>query len=216
MGRPPRPLLTRDGIMRAALALVDEEGAAALSTTRLAARLGVKGPSLYNYVSSRDEIVSGIGDLILAEMDLDPSIQPWTAALDAWARSYRSTLARHSNMVPLFASRPARSVAALRGYADAFATLRASGWPEEHVLPVVKSIEYLLIGSALHPNHPHDDVWADDALPPGLGPLRDAPPDYRERAFEIGLAALIRSFQETLDSLLALEEGQRGDSLGAS
>ncbi|GAA2796257.1 TetR/AcrR family transcriptional regulator C-terminal domain-containing protein [Kitasatospora sp. CM 4170] len=207
MGRPPRPLLTRDGIMRAALALVDEEGAAALSTTRVAARLGVKGPSLYNYVSSRDEIIAGVSDLIVAEMDLDPAVQPWTAALDAWARSYRSALARHPNMVPLLASRPTRSVAALQAYACAFAMLRKAGWPEDHVLPVVQSIEYLLIGSALHLNHPHDTAWADEELPPGLEPLRNAPADFREQAFETGLTALIRSFQETLDNLQAQHDG---------
>ncbi|MFB7614024.1 TetR/AcrR family transcriptional regulator C-terminal domain-containing protein [Kitasatospora sp. NPDC056181] len=207
MGRPSRPLLTRDGIMRAALALVDEEGAAALSTTRIAARLGVKGPSLYNYVSSRDEIIDGIGDLIVAEMELDPAIRPWTAALDAWARSYRAALARHPNMVPLLASRPTRSAAALQAYACAFAMLRAAGWPEEHVLPVVQSVEYLLIGSALHLNRPHNEAWTDEALPPGLEPLRDAPTDFREQAFETGLAALIRSYQETLNDLRAPHNG---------
>ncbi|MFD5436300.1 TetR/AcrR family transcriptional regulator C-terminal domain-containing protein [Kitasatospora sp. NPDC127067] len=211
MGRPPRPLLTRDGIMRAALALVDEEGAAALSTTRIAARLGAKGPSLYNYVASRDEIIDGIGDLIVAEMDLDPTVRPWTAALDAWARSYRAALARHPNMVPLLSSRPTRSATALQGYACAFAMLREAGWPEEHVLAVVQSIEYLLIGSALHLNHPHDAAWKDEALPPGLDPLRNAPPDFREQAFETGLTALIRSFQETLNDLQARHDGRHTD-----
>ncbi|WP_331741464.1 TetR/AcrR family transcriptional regulator C-terminal domain-containing protein [Kitasatospora sp. NBC_00085] len=207
MGRPSRPLLTRDGIMQAALALVDEEGSAALSTTRIAARLGVKGPSLYNYVSSRDEIIAGISDLIVAEMELDPTVQPWTAALDAWARSYRAALARHPNMVPLLASRPTRSVAALQAYACAFALLREAGWPEEHVLSVVQSVEYLLIGSALHLDRPHDAAWTDEALPPGLEPLRNAPPDFRERAFETGLAALIRSFQESLNDLQGRHDG---------
>ncbi|MER5641009.1 TetR/AcrR family transcriptional regulator C-terminal domain-containing protein [Kitasatospora sp. NPDC002227] len=207
MGRPSRPLLDRDGIMRAALALVDEEGAAALSTTRIAARLGVKGPSLYNYVSSRDEIIAGISDLIVAEMDLDLTVQPWTAALDAWARSYRAALTRHPNMVPLLASRPTRSLAALQAYAHAFTLLRQAGWPEDHVLQVVQSTEYLLIGSALHLEHPHGTAWTDETLPPGLEPLRHAPPDFREQAFETGLAALIRSFRETLNDLQA-----RGDS----
>ncbi|WP_328953524.1 TetR/AcrR family transcriptional regulator [Kitasatospora purpeofusca] len=207
MGRPSRPLLTRGGIMQAALALVDEEGAAALSTTRIAARLGVKGPSLYNYVSSRDEIIAGISDLIVAEMDLNPAVRPWTAALHAWAHSYRAALARHPNMVPLLASRPTRSDVALQGYACAFAMLREAGWPEEHVLPVVQSIEYLLIGSALHLDRPHEAAWTDEALPSGLEPLRNAPPDFRERAFETGLAALIRSFQETLNDLQARQDG---------
>ncbi|GAA2800264.1 TetR/AcrR family transcriptional regulator [Kitasatospora paracochleata] len=207
MGRPSRPLLTRDGIMRAALALVDEEGAAALSTTRIAARLGVKGPSLYNYVSSRDEIIAGVSDLIVAEMDLDPTVQPWTAALDAWARSYRAALTRHPNMVPLLASRPTRSLAALQAYACAFTMLRQAGWPEDHILPIVQSLEYLLIGSALHLDHPHGTAWTDETLPPGLEPLRSAPPDFREQAFETGLAALLRSFRQTLHDLQAGETG---------
>jgi len=207
MGRPPRPLLTRDGIMQAALSLVDEEGAAALSTTRIAARLGVKGPSLYNYVASRDEIIDGIGDLIVAEMELDPTVQPWTAALESWARSYRAALARHPNTVPLLASRPTRSVAALQAYACAFATLRAAGWPEEHLLSIVQSLEYLLIGSALHLDRPHETAWTPESLPPGLDPLLNAPPDFRERAFETGLAALLRSFEEILNGLRPGHDG---------
>nr|WP_095871630.1 TetR/AcrR family transcriptional regulator C-terminal domain-containing protein [Streptomyces sp. TLI_235] len=188
--------------MRAALTLVDEEGAA-LSTTRIAARLGVKGPSLYNYVASRDEIIAGISDLIVAEMELDPTVQPWTAALDAWARSYRAALTRHPNMVPVLASRPTRSLAALQAYACAFTMLREASWPEDHVLQVVQSIEYPLIGSVLHLDHPHDAAWTDEALPAGLEPLRNAPPHFREQAFEAGLAALIHSYRETLNDLQA-------------
>ncbi|MDH6120848.1 AcrR family transcriptional regulator [Kitasatospora sp. GAS204A] len=207
MGRPPRPLLTRDRIMRAALELVDEEGSDALSSTRIAARLGVKGPSLYNYVAGREAIIDGIRDLIVAEMELNPTIQPWTAALDTWARSYRAALAAHPNAVPLLTSRPTQSLAALQGYANAFAVLRAAGWPEEHLLPLVQSVEYLLIGSALHLDRPLDAAWTAETLPPGLEPLLNAPADFRERAFETGLAALIRSFQETLDGLPVRHDG---------
>ncbi|GAA2142667.1 TetR/AcrR family transcriptional regulator [Kitasatospora kazusensis] len=201
MGRPSRQLVTREGIMRAALALVDEEGSAALSTTRIAARLGVKGPSLYNHVSGRGEIIDGICDLIVAEMRLDPDIRPWTAALDRWARSYRAALAAHPNMVPLLAGRPTRAVSALQAYADAFAVLRASGWPEEHVLPVVQSVEYFLIGSALHLEKPRPPAPPAEELPAGLEPLLHAPPDFRELAFEAGLSALIRGFRTTLDGI---------------
>ncbi|MGF1431944.1 TetR/AcrR family transcriptional regulator C-terminal domain-containing protein [Kitasatospora sp. LaBMicrA B282] len=198
MGRPPRTLLTREGIMRAALALVDEEGAAALSTTRLAARLGVKGPSLYNYIAGRDEIVDGICDLIVAEMELDPRLRPWTAALDSWARSYRAAFAAHPNAIPLLAARPTRSPAALAGYANAFAVLREAGWPEEQLLPVVQAVEYFLLGSALHLDRPlHADCPAG-ATPDALAPLLTAPPDYQELAFETGLAALLAGLKEAL------------------
>ncbi|MEE1788586.1 TetR/AcrR family transcriptional regulator C-terminal domain-containing protein [Streptomyces sp. SP17BM10] len=203
MGRPSRPLLTREGIMRAALELVDEEGAAALSTTRLAARLGVKGPSLYNYVTGRDEIVDGMCDLIVAEMAIDPDVRPWTAALDTWARSYRAAFAAHPNAVPLLAARPTESAAALRGYADAFAMLRAAGWPEDRLLIVVQSIEYFLLGSAIRIEKPRRRPVAPEETPPGLDLILNAAPDFREQAFETGLAVLIRGFEQTLAELSA-------------
>ncbi|WP_280700091.1 TetR/AcrR family transcriptional regulator C-terminal domain-containing protein [Kitasatospora sp. GP82] len=193
--------------MQAALALVDEEGATALSTTRIAARLGVKGPSLYNYVSGRDEIIDGICDLIVAEMELDPSIRPWTAALDSWAHSYRAAFAAHPNMVPLLVTRPTRSVTALQGYANAFAVLREAGWPEEHLVPIVQCIEYFLAGAALDFGIPRKASLPTENLPPGLEPLLNAPPDFSELAFETGLSTLIRGFQETLNSLRIRHDG---------
>ena len=87
MGRPPRRLLDRETIIRAGLDLVDEHGAEALSVNRVAAALGVKGPSLYKYIAGRDDLIEGVRDLIVAEMRLDHDISPWTATLEAWARS---------------------------------------------------------------------------------------------------------------------------------
>lgn len=202
MGRPPRSLLTREGILRAALALVDEEGPGALSTPRLAARLGVRGPSLYNHVSGRDEIVDGIRELILAEMELDMGIRPWTAALDSWARTYRAAIAAHPHTIPLLTGRPVRSLPALHSYAEAFEVLREAGWPEEHLVPLMQSFEYFLSGSALALVDTACELpLPTEQLPPGLEPMLQAPPNYRELAFEAGLSALIRGYQETLAAL---------------
>ncbi|AGI91792.1 MULTISPECIES: TetR/AcrR family transcriptional regulator [Streptomyces] len=198
MGRPPRRLVSREGIMRAALALVDEEGPDALSTTRVARRLGVKGPSLYAYVSGRDEIVDGLHALIVAEMDLADATGPWTEVIDRWARSYRAAFAAHPRAVPLIAARPVRVPAALEAYARAFEALRAAGWPEERLLPVVRSVEYFLTGSALDLDASPDAGLTEEHLPPGLDPFRAAPPHHRELAFETGLAALIEGLRAML------------------
>ncbi|MFE6601669.1 TetR/AcrR family transcriptional regulator [Streptomyces albidoflavus] len=198
MGRPPRRLVSREGIMRAALALVDEEGPDALSTTRVARRLGVKGPSLYAYVSGRDEIVDGLHALIVAEMDLADATGPWTEVIDRWARSYRAAFAAHPRAVPLIAARPVRVPAALEAYARAFKALRAAGWPEERLLPVVRSVEYFLTGSALDLDASPDAGLTEEHLPPGLDPFRTAPAHHRELAFETGLAALIEGLRAML------------------
>jgi AcrR family transcriptional regulator len=198
MGRPPRPLLTKERIVQAALDLVDAEGPDALSTTRIAARLGAKGPSLYNHVSGRDEIVDGICELIVAEMDLDMSIRPWTTAVVTWARRYRAVLAGHPHAVPLFRVRPPQSASALQGYAATFDTLRAAGWPEDHLLPLVHSVECLIIGSLPTSLTPRNPPVPAEELPPGLGPLLDPPADFRDRTFEFGLAALLHGFEDAL------------------
>ncbi|MCC9307197.1 TetR/AcrR family transcriptional regulator [Kitasatospora sp. RB6PN24] len=211
MGRPPRPLVTKERIVRAALALVDEEGPDALSTTRIAARLGVKGPSLYNHVSGRDEIIDGICELIVAEMDLDMSIRPWTTAVVTWARRYRAVLAAHPHAVPLFRVRPAQSPSALHAYAETFATLRAAGWPEDHLLAVVHSIESLIIGSVPPVRAPHEPPLPAEELPPGLGPLLDPLPDQQARTFELGLAALIHGLEDTLGRLVAVRGRPEGE-----
>ncbi|MBT2453048.1 TetR/AcrR family transcriptional regulator [Streptomyces sp. ISL-43] len=202
MGRPSRPPLTREDVLRAALALVDEEEPDALSTPRIAARLGVKGPSLYNHVSGREEIIDGIRELIVAEVDLDAGVRPWTAAVESWARAYRAAFAAHSHTIPLLAGRPVRSPSALYGYAQAFGVLRDAGWPEEYLLPLVQSVEYFLSGSALALVDAASGVpLSAEDLPHGLDPILNAPPDYRDIAFETGLSALIRGFQDTLHTL---------------
>ncbi|MFE9325063.1 TetR/AcrR family transcriptional regulator [Nocardia sp. NPDC052278] len=69
MARPRRPLLTHERIIETALALVDADGLAAVSTRRLAAELGVQGPSLYNHVGTKDEIIDAVVDSVLGEVD---------------------------------------------------------------------------------------------------------------------------------------------------
>jgi AcrR family transcriptional regulator len=197
MGRPPRRLLDRETILRAGLDLVDEQGAAALSVNRVAAALGVRGPSLYKYIAGRDDLIEGIRDLIVAEMRLDREISPWTATLEAWARSYRAAFGAHPRALPLLAARPVRSPAALDAYAAAFDRLRAAGWPEDRLLPLVWAVEYFVIGSILAPGQARDPGTEDDPAP-GLEPLLRSGPEQSGRAFEAGLTALVRGFSAEL------------------
>ncbi|MFF4649276.1 TetR/AcrR family transcriptional regulator [Streptomyces sp. NPDC001380] len=70
MARPRRPLLSHDRIVAAALRLVDAEGLEALSTRRLAAELGVSGPSLYNHFATKDDLLDAVADAVVGEVDL--------------------------------------------------------------------------------------------------------------------------------------------------
>lgn len=110
MGRPPHPLLSRDRIVSTALALADSEGLEAVSTRRLAAELGVTGPSLYNHVGTKEELLDDLVDTVLARVDtsmfaeLSKTNPAWRAALEKWARAYREAIAAHPNIVPALAT----------------------------------------------------------------------------------------------------------------
>src|SRR5690242_20237330 len=152
MGRPPNPLLSRDRIVSAALELVDSEGLESVSTRRLAAALGVTGPSLYNHVGTKEELLDDVVDTVLAAVDtsmfagLNGANPGWRNALEQWARSYRNALAAHPNVVPALASGLGRRPNALRIADAVFGGLVLSGWPRREASSVGAVMRYFVPG----------------------------------------------------------------------
>ncbi|MEU4789389.1 TetR family transcriptional regulator [Micromonospora tulbaghiae] len=104
MPRPRQALLSRQRIVDAAAALIDADGLEAFSTRRLAAELGVRGPSLYNHFATKDEILDAVADSVTAQVDVSFFGRlDWREALRRWGHSYRAALAAHPNI----ACRPA-------------------------------------------------------------------------------------------------------------
>ena len=64
----PKAKFTRAQLQEAALALVDEQGLAALSMRTLAGALGTGPMTLYNYVKDRDELDALVVEAVLAEV----------------------------------------------------------------------------------------------------------------------------------------------------
>src|SRR5688572_18170115 len=81
---PARTPLTRDRIVRLALAVADAEGLEAASFRRLAADLRVTPMALYRHVRDRADLLDAVTDVIFERIDLesasDPAL-PWSDAL---------------------------------------------------------------------------------------------------------------------------------------
>jgi len=90
----PVARLSRERVLRAALDLADAEGIEALTIRRLAQGLGVGAMSVYYYVASKDEILGGITDLVVNEMEF-PAGTDWKAALRSASISAHDALLRH-------------------------------------------------------------------------------------------------------------------------
>jgi AcrR family transcriptional regulator len=91
------PRLTREQIARAALAIADAEGFAAVSMRRVAIELDVGTMTLYYYVKTKDDLIALMDDALAAEVVIRDDQLPrgWRAALTAIARTARDVFARH-------------------------------------------------------------------------------------------------------------------------
>ncbi len=100
-GRPAVPL---DRILAAALELVDEQGADALSMRSLAQRLESGTATLYRHFANRSELVAMMVDRILGEVGLDAqtvAALPWQEACTSFAQHMFDALGRHGNVACL-------------------------------------------------------------------------------------------------------------------
>lgn len=104
-GRPRgRPALPLDRIVEAALELVDEQGADALSMRSLAQRLGSGTATLYRHFANRAELVAALVDRMFGEIDLTESVgsrAAWQEACISFAQRAFDALACHGNLAPL-------------------------------------------------------------------------------------------------------------------
>ena len=60
--------LTREDVIKAAIALIEDEGLHSFSLRELAGRLHIKAASLYNHIKSSDELHTEVGFYAIAEL----------------------------------------------------------------------------------------------------------------------------------------------------
>jgi AcrR family transcriptional regulator len=91
-----RPRLTKAAVLDAGLALADADGLEALTIRRLAQDLGVTPMALYWHFKSKDELLEGLGDRVMAAVDLsvDPA-RSWLEQFEALVRSFVAALRLH-------------------------------------------------------------------------------------------------------------------------
>jgi AcrR family transcriptional regulator len=126
-----RTRLTLDRVLRAAMAMADEGGIEALTMRRLAKALGVEAMSLYHYAPSKDDILGGIVDLVVREIELPAPDLGWKTAIRASAVSAHHVLRKHPWACNLLMSGPRISAARLRHIDALLARFAEAGLPDD-------------------------------------------------------------------------------------
>lgn len=95
MEAPRRVPLSRDRVLRAAVALADQTGIESLSMRRLAEELGVVPMALYKHVANKEELLDGMIDVVVGEIDPPVNGAEWKSAIRQRILSARRALLRH-------------------------------------------------------------------------------------------------------------------------
>lgn len=118
--------LSRDRVLDAAVALADEVGIESLSMRRLAQELGVVPMALYKHVANKDELLDGMVDVIVREIDPPVRDAGWKCVVRLRVLSARRALLRHPWARRVLESRTNRTPAVL-GYMDSFIGMFLAG-----------------------------------------------------------------------------------------
>ena len=146
----PRRPLTKDRVLHAAIDLADRDGLVALTMRRLGAELGVEAMSLYKHVANKEEILDGIVELVVGEIEVPDDETDWKEAMRRRAISARQVLSRHSWAIGLLETRGAVGPTAMR-YLDAIlGTLRSAGFSIEDAAHAFWLLDSYVYGHVIH------------------------------------------------------------------
>jgi len=120
--------LTKDRVLRAAIDLADTGGIESLSMRKLGGALGVEAMSLYNHARGKEDILDGIVDVILGEIDPGPLPPEWKGALRRTILASRQVLLRHPWAPKVIETRTNPGPAMLAHVERVIGTLREGGF----------------------------------------------------------------------------------------
>ena len=144
-----RTPLSRDRVVRTAVARADQDGISALSMRKLGEALGVEAMSLYNHVASKSDLLDGMIDIVFSEIDLPAGDGDWQDAMRRRAISARQVLRRHPWAIGLMESRTSPGPATLRHHDAVLGCLRQAGFSIELTAHAYSLLDSYIYGFAL-------------------------------------------------------------------
>jgi AcrR family transcriptional regulator len=144
-----RTPLTRERVLRAAVAFADERGIASLTMRKLGEVLGVEAMSLYNHVANKSELLDGMVDVVFGEIDLPADETDWRTGMRQRAIAAREVLSRHRWAIGLMESRASPGPATLAHHDDVIGCLRRGGFSVEMAAHAFSLLDSYIYGFAL-------------------------------------------------------------------
>jgi len=202
--------LSSERLELAALELIEEEGMAAFSTRKLAARLGYEAMSIYHYFPSKGHLMDALVNRIVASelTVVTPGEGNWRAQLEMTAWQWRAMALKHPALFPYLANHRFNTPTALRWLNGVIGAMTHTGLEHELAVRLFRSVGYFLNGAMM------DETAGYSRGPSTVEPVpnevmeRDYPEvvaagrwfaePERNKTFEVGLKVLFDGIEREI------------------
>jgi AcrR family transcriptional regulator len=136
--RGPKPGLSLDAIINAAIQVADAQGLQAISMSRVATELGFTTMALYRYVNNKDELLALMWNASAQGMDeLVLEGHTWRERLQAWVLVQRDAIDRHPWITQMPMAAPPAGPNSLAFVERGLATLDDTDLPDHDKLRII-------------------------------------------------------------------------------
>lgn len=196
--------LSRDRILERAVQIADAEGVEALTMRRLADDLGFEAMSLYRHVRNKEDVLGGMLDIVLGEIESPAAEGEWDAAIRRSAISVSDVLQRHAWATDVLMSPAGIRPARLAYMNDLLGRLREAGFSADTTYTAYHALDAHIFGFALW-------LASHSAVPPEVVerfarefPLDDYPylAEHRDQHLADGPHQDVSAFELGLDLIL--------------
>lgn len=163
--------LKRDRILRAAVGLADEGGIESVSMRKVGQQLGVEAMSLYNHVANKDEILDGMIDIVVDEIEeavggfvVPKSQDGWKADLRQRILTTRKVMLQHPWAPGVLETRTTMSPHMLRYFDSMLGILRQGGFSYDLAHHAAHALGSRMLGFTQELFEPDDKEQADEDL----------------------------------------------------
>ncbi|HEX9856362.1 MAG TPA: TetR/AcrR family transcriptional regulator C-terminal domain-containing protein [Acidimicrobiia bacterium] len=184
--------LSRSRVLRAAVGLADRGGIKSLTMRNLAQELGVEAMSLYYHVANKDEILDGVAELVVEDVNeavgaiSGPSAQDdWKTVMRARILTARDVFLRHPWAPGLLESRNAMSPATVRYFNGLLGIFRQGGFSYDLAHHAMHALGSRAMGFAQEMFEPDTEDGGDDAATAILEEMADQLPYIVEMMMEV-------------------------------
>jgi AcrR family transcriptional regulator len=191
--RPAKPALTREGIVAAAVAVMQAEGLDRVTMRRLAQELDTGAASLYVYVRNTAELHAAMLDQLLGEVDLSPvtTAGDWRERLIKALWSYTHILFQQPGLAQsALVTRPSGPAYLSLGE-GILALLAAGGVPPDRAAWAVDLLLHFATSTAAEQGTRERAIDAHDEEEALVAALREAPADTYPHIAALGVAQLL-------------------------